>query len=121
MPSFALAVTFVLFCRTICQVYFPVVACAVGLEDHEASGVAVVRATVPGKVVGRPEIVQLGVFVGGGEVDDGQLVGATGADTNAEAEVMLRAAIEARDSSRCMILFSQLHRDSRLKSDLGIL
>ncbi len=51
--------------------------------------------------------MQRGVFVGGPEEEEGQLVGVTGADTNAEAEVMLRAAIAVRDGRSCMIIFGR--------------
>jgi hypothetical protein len=99
----------VLFCRTICQVYLPAVAWAVGLEDQDASGVAVVRVSVVDKDVGRPGIGQLGVLVGGGEVPV-QPVGTTGAVTNrlsfgnAPAELILRNATAARHDRRCMLI-----------------
>jgi hypothetical protein len=92
-------------------VYLSAVAWAVGLEDQEASGVAVVSVSVVDKVVGKPAIGQLGAFVGGA-LPDLQFVGVNGAVAkrlsfgNANVELTLRAAKVARYESRCMMVVS---------------
>lgn len=91
--------------------YLSAVAWAVGLEDQEASGVAVVSVSVVDKVVGKPAIGQLGAFVGGA-LPDLQFVGVNGAVAkrlsfgNANVELTLRAAKVARYESRCMMVVS---------------